>query len=109
MPREDNKYPPGINEKRFPNARLKLDPTWVHRASKAAVILALHKNAAEDRSCAQGAEHRYPTEVEKGPGTLTATGGVVKLGRLRQRVDQGGRHGVYKHVQMIKLKYVGRQ
>ena len=72
------------------------------------MVLALHKNAAEYHSCAQGAEHRYPTEVEEGPRAFTATGGVVKLGRLH-RVAQGGRHGVYKHVQMIKLKCVGRQ
>ena len=49
---------------------------------KAAVVLALHKNAAEYHSCAQGAEHRYPTEVEEGPRAFTATGGVVKHGRL---------------------------
>ena len=75
---------------------------------EAAVVLSLHKYAAEYHCCAQGAEHRYPTEVEEGPRAFTATGGVVKLGRLH-RVAQGGRHSVYKHVQIIDLKCVGRQ
>ena len=87
----------------FPQCKAKTRSYLSSPRVKAAVVLALHKNAAEDRSCAQGAEHRYPTEVEEGPGTLTATGGVVKNGRLRQRVAHGARHGVYKHVQMFKL------
>ena len=92
----------------FPQCKAKTRSYLSSSRVKAAVILALHKNAAENRSCAQGAEHRYPTKVEKGPRAFTATGGVVKLGRLH-RVAQGGRHGVYKHVQIIKLKCVGRQ
>ena len=61
---------------------------------KTAVKLALHPNAEEDRCCAEGAEHGDPKVVEGCPGTLTAARQVVELGRLRKRVDHGGRHGV---------------
>ena len=65
------------------------------------MVLALHENAAENCSGPQRTQHRHPTEVEEGPRTFAAAGGVVKNGRLRQGVAHGARHGVYKHVQML--------
>ena len=56
--------------------------------------LALRPNAEENRCCAKGAEHHDPKVVEGCPRALAAARQVVKFGRLRERVDQGRRHGV---------------
>ena len=97
-----------FNEKCFPTARLNLDPTWVHRASKQQWYFRCTNMQQSTTAVPREPSIATPQKSRKVQGHSRLLAGLSNTGGSIES-PMGGGAASKKHVQIIDLKCVERQ